>query len=170
MNFCIKIVVTDTNIITDLDNAEILDIFIKLDNVYMCDVVKNDELNDKTISNSRLLDIKCLSLDEKMLEEVLDFKKSIRKLSFYDIANYVIAKYNNGILATGDEKLRRFATENGVEVIRTLKIIELLYTNKLITKEKFIKALELLEENDKTRIPKEEIEKLKVKFFSKIAA
>lgn len=92
MNICTKIVTTDTNIITDLDNAKLLDVFINLDNVRMCDVVKNDELNDKTVKNTILSNVKCLELDEKMLEEVLYLKGIHRKLSFYDIANYVIAK------------------------------------------------------------------------------
>lgn len=32
-----KIIITDTNIITDLDNAKVLDKFVKLDNVYISD-------------------------------------------------------------------------------------------------------------------------------------
>ena len=44
MNITKKIIITDTNIITDLDNANILEYFVKLDNVYITDIVKNDEL------------------------------------------------------------------------------------------------------------------------------
>ena len=43
-----KIIVTDTNIITDLSNAKILDKFVMLENVYISDMVKNDEINSKT--------------------------------------------------------------------------------------------------------------------------
>ena len=45
MNISKKIIITDTNIITDLNNANILDEFVKIDNVYMSDIVKNDEIN-----------------------------------------------------------------------------------------------------------------------------
>lgn len=170
MSIYTKIVIIDTNIITDLDNCQLLDIFIKLDNVYMCDLVKNDEINEKTTSKNVFTFIKCLSLDENMFEEVIKLSMIHRKLSFYDLANYVIAKNYNGILATGDERLRRFVIENGIEVIRTLKIIETLFENKIINKEKLLHSLDLLLENEKTRIPKEDIKKLKEKYADLVAA
>lgn len=43
-----KIIITDTNIITDLNNANVLDKFISLDNVFVVSIVKNDEFNEKT--------------------------------------------------------------------------------------------------------------------------
>ena len=48
MNITAKIIITDTNIITDLNNANILEDFIELDNVNISDMVKNDEINSKT--------------------------------------------------------------------------------------------------------------------------
>ena len=48
MTITTKIIITDTNIITDLSNANILDKFVMLDNVYISDMVKNDEVNYDT--------------------------------------------------------------------------------------------------------------------------
>lgn len=48
MNITKKIIITDTNIITDLNNANILKEFVSLDNVYISDILKNDEINTKT--------------------------------------------------------------------------------------------------------------------------
>ena len=48
MNITTKIIVTDTNIITDLHNANILEEFTGLDNVYISDLVKEEETNEKT--------------------------------------------------------------------------------------------------------------------------
>ena len=48
MNITAKIIITDTNIITDLNNANILEEFINIDNVYISDMIKNDEINSKT--------------------------------------------------------------------------------------------------------------------------
>ena len=45
MNITTKIIITDTNIITDLNNANILEEFINMDNVYISDMIKNDEIN-----------------------------------------------------------------------------------------------------------------------------
>ena len=43
-----RIIVTDTNIITDLNTARVLDRFINLDSVYISDLVKLHEINFKT--------------------------------------------------------------------------------------------------------------------------
>mgnify|MGYP003368287476 CR=1 FL=1 len=45
-----RIIVTDTNIITDLNTAKVLDKFINLDNVYISDLVKLHEINFKIIT------------------------------------------------------------------------------------------------------------------------
>ena len=44
MNITAKIIITDTNIITDLNNAKVLDKFVELDNVFVSDLVKNDDI------------------------------------------------------------------------------------------------------------------------------
>ncbi len=46
MNITTKIIITDTNIITDLNNAKILEYFAALDNVFISDLIKHDEIND----------------------------------------------------------------------------------------------------------------------------
>lgn len=170
MNITQKIIVTDTNIITDLFNCKLLDDFIDLDNVYVSDIVKRDEFNEKTASFEIISKIKCLELSENDLEEVMKLRINNQKLSSYDLVNYVIAKKHGALLATGDNKLRQFSIENGLEVIRTLKIIELLYLKNVISKEKLLEALDLLLNNDKTRIPKNEILKLKNSYLEKIVA
>lgn len=170
MNITKKIIVTDTNIITDLFNCKLLDDFIVLDNVYVSDIVKRDEFNEKTASFEIISKIKCLELSENDLEEVMKLRINNQKLSSYDLVNYVIAKKHGDLLATGDNKLRQFSIENGLEVIRTLKIIELLYLKNVISKEKLLEALDLLINNDKTRIPKNEILKLKNSYLEKIVA
>ena len=60
MNITKKIIITDTNIITDLNNANILDKFVKIDNVYMSDIVKNDEINLKTCDAKIIKKIKTI--------------------------------------------------------------------------------------------------------------
>lgn len=48
MNITSKIIITDTNIITDLYNARVLDKFVVLDNVYISEMVLRDEINERT--------------------------------------------------------------------------------------------------------------------------
>ena len=121
MSITEKIIVTDTNIITDLSNANILDKFVSLDNVYISDLVKTDEVNFKTGNLEIINKFKTLKITEEQLIEVSTLASKESKLSIYDVINYILARDNDGILATGDDRLRKYSLENGVKVIRTLK-------------------------------------------------
>ena len=167
MNITTKIIITDTNIITDLYNANLLEKFINLDNVYISDMVKCDEINSKTGNVELINKFKVISATPLQLIEVNKLSITEKKLSTYDLLNYVIAKDNNAILATGDKRLKIFSEDNRVEVIRTLKIIKLLEYNKIISTKEAVISCKLLKENKYTRIPLEEIDKL-IKELEKI--
>lgn len=160
MNITTKIIIIDTNIITDLNNANILEKFVNLDNVYISDMVKNDEINFKTGDVSTINKIKVIKSTSEKLVEISALAQYGKKLSLYDWINYVIARDNNFILATGDNRLKKYAERNGVEVIRTLKIIKLMKDNQVISQQKAIDACNLLLNCKKTRIPKEDIKSL----------
>lgn len=70
MNITAKIIITDTNIITDLNNANILEEFINLDNVYISDMIKNDEINSKTGNVELINKLKVISATSMQLIEV----------------------------------------------------------------------------------------------------
>ena len=154
MNITTKIIITDTNIITDLDNANILEEFIDIDNVYISDMVKNDEINSKTGNVKLINKFKVISATANQLIEVNKLSYTEKKLSTYDLLNFVIARDNNCILATGDNRLKNYSENNGVEVLRTLKIIKLMKDNNIISCRKAIDACNLLKQCPTTRIPK----------------
>ena len=168
MSITEKIIVTDTNIITDLSNANILDKFVSLDNVYISDLVKTDEVNFKTGDLKIINKIKILEMTEEQLIEVSALASKESKLSIYDVINYILARDNDGILATGDDRLRKYSLENGVKVIRTLKIIRLLKEKNIISCREAIKACILLKECKKTRIPEEDINNLIEEFKTEL--
>lgn len=157
MNITKKIIITDTNIITDLNTAKVLDKFVNLDNVYISDLVKQEEINIKTGDLELISKFKVISSTAEELNEICEINNVNKKLSNKDILNYIIARNNEGILATGDERLKKYAETNNVEVIRTLKIIELLYVNNIITYKELIIGCELLIKDSKTRIPSDKI-------------
>lgn len=160
MNITAKIIITDTNIITDLNNAKVLDKFVELDNVFVSDLVKNDEFNSKTCDIEIINKMKVISLNDNQLLEVSNFYGINNSLSKYDYINFMVARDNNGILATGDNKLKLYAEQNGVEVIRTLKIIRLMLKSSIITSNDAINACVNLKNNKHTRIPLEDIDNL----------
>ena len=153
MSITKKIIITDTNIITDLFNANILEEFINLDNVYISDLVKNDEINNKTGNIEMIKKFKTLPTTNLQLLEVSKISAIEKKLSTYDLINFIIARDYEGILATGDKRLKNFSEHNGIEVYRTLKIIKLMYDKHKISKFKAIKACQIIKANNKTRIP-----------------
>lgn len=159
-----RIIVTDTNIITDLNTARVLDRFINLDNVYISDLVKLHEINFKTGNLKLINKFKVISSTSQELIEIFDIQNTNKKLSDKDILNYIIARDNKGILATGDERLKKYAEANGVEVIRTLKIIELLYVNSIISYKDFVNECVFLKNDPKTRIPIDKIDILLNKY------
>lgn len=159
MNITTKIIITDTNIITDLDNANILDKFVELENVYICDMVKRDEIKSSTGNIKIINKFKTIEVTSNQLLEIDDIVKNNKKLSPFDIINFLLARDNNAILATGDKRLGTFSEENGVEVIRTLKIINLMTYNNYISNNDAINACILLKKNNSTRIPPDEIDK-----------
>ena len=153
MNITTKIIITDTNIITDLDKANILEEFIDIDNVYISDMVKNDEINSKTGNVKLINKFKVISATANQLIEVNKLSYTEKKLSTYDLLNFVIARDNNCILATGDNRLKKYSENNGIEVLRTLKIIKLMKDNNIISYRKAINACNLLKQCPSTRIP-----------------
>ena len=169
MNIATKIIITDTNIITDLNNANILEEFISLDNVYISDMVKNDEINSKT-GNVKLIDkFKVISATPTQLIEVSNLSVIEKKLSTYDLLNYVIARDNKYILATGDNRLKNYSENNGIEVFRTLKIIKLMKGHNVISCRKAVDACYSLKQCSTTRIPEEDINNL-IEEFEKDSA
>lgn len=162
MNITKKIIITDTNIITDLSNANILKKFVNLDNVYISDLVKSDEINYNTGNTKIINNFKVITSTAEQLLEISTLSKIAKKLSTYDILNFIIARDNDCILATGDNRLKNFSERNNVEVIRTLKIISLMKEKDIISTEEAITACELLRKNQKTRIPEDDlIDKIK---------
>ena len=157
MNITKKIIITDTNIITDLSNANILEKYVNLNNVYISDMVKSDEINYKTGNILIINNFKTIKASTEQITELVQIAKNTKGLSQFDIINYIIARDNDAILATGDQKLKNYAESNNVEVIRTLKIIELMEKNKIISKEETINACNSLLNNENTRIPKEDL-------------
>ena len=160
MNIDAKIIITDTNIITDLNIANILEEFINLDNVYISDMVKNDEINSKTCNVKLINKFKVISATATQLIEVNNLSYIEKKLSTYDLLNFVIARDNNCILATGDNRLKKYSENNSIEVFRTLKIIKLMKDNNIISCQKAIDACNLLKKCPTTRIPEIDINNL----------
>ena len=105
MNLTEKIIITDTNIITDLFNADLLEMFSLLNNVYILDIIKESEINSKTCNMELINKIKVIHATSNQILEMQKLAIENKKLSPQDLINYVVAKDKNYILATGDNRL-----------------------------------------------------------------
>lgn len=70
-----KIIITDTNIITDLDTALVLEDFVNLDNVFISDLVKRDEINYKTGNIDVINNFKVISSTDSEITEAINYLK-----------------------------------------------------------------------------------------------
>ena len=157
MSITKKIIIVDTNIISDLNNAGILKKFVELDNICMSDLIKNDEINFKTGDINLIKKIAIVPSTSEQLIEVVNLMNRETPISTQDLLNYVLARDNDYILATGDNKLKNFSEENGVKVIRTLYIIKSMKEHNILSCKEAIDACMSLKENPLTRIPSNDI-------------
>ena len=121
MNLTEKIIITDTNVITDLFNADLLEMFSLLNNVYILDIIKESEINSKTCNMELINKIKVIHATSNQILEMQKLAKENKKLSPQDLINYVVAKDNNYILATGDNRLKIFSEKKWCWSIKNIK-------------------------------------------------
>ncbi len=81
MNITAKIIITDTNIITDLNTAGVLEDFVKLENVYISDLIKLDEINSNTGDVSIINKFKVMDTTGEQLLEISNVRLERPRLS-----------------------------------------------------------------------------------------
>ena len=158
-----KIYVNYTNILIDLVNTNLLDDFTKLNwELHTTDfiIAEIDEPNQlikiqKLISDGLLKVIGFSSVEMMLLYEM---EQNYNGLSLEDCSVLYYANKKDGILLSGDGKLRKKAQSEGIEVKGILFILDKLVSNSILSKQDAIfKIIELA--NINKRLPSFEIEK-----------
>ena len=156
-----KIVVNDTNILLDLISIDLFYAFFQLNLEFHTNDLILNEITDpdqKAIIEAIVTDNK-LIVAETTREDITEIVSlMIRNLSFEDCSIWYYTRKINGILLTGDARLRRSVEEDNIEVRGILFIFDELVKHGIIEKaEAAIKLDELDQINN--RLPKQEIEK-----------
>jgi predicted nucleic acid-binding protein len=139
-----KVYISDTNIWFDLRNAGLLDEVFQLP-ITLCstDFVLN-ELNDlpheRLIAQGLIVEM----LDEAAVIELFTLKLEHGNSSLADVSCYYLAQQTGHPLLTGDGKLRKQATKDGIQVYGILWLLDQLIDHNLITSEKAADALEAM--------------------------
>jgi len=158
-----RIVINDANILIDLAKLDLLDVFSKLPfDLYTTDFVY-EELNEEQKSPVSVLHKKgYLKIIET--EEILDFQsitellESSSGLSFEDCSVWYYSKKLSGTLLTGDGKLRKQVSKQGIEVRGIIYVLDELLKQNLIDFSNAVKKIKQLFQLN-NRLPKKEIDK-----------
>lgn len=167
-----KIIVNDANILIDLVDLKILPYFFQLEFEFHTTVIILDELFDKQQEALfPYIETRQLSVDditEEDLMEILMIRARKPNLSEQDCSAFYQAQKLNAALITSDNKLRKFAQANHIEIYGHLWVFDNLVNKSIITGKT---ATEKLSElcnvvNPKLGLPKSECQK-RIKLWSK---
>lgn len=158
-----KIVINDANILIDLVKLDLLNIFSKLPfDLHTTDFVY-EELNENQKSPISILSENgFLKIIET--EEIIDFQsisellESSSGLSFEDCSVWYYSKKLSGTLLTGDAKLRKQVSKQGIEVRGIIYVFDELVKYKLLDYSIAVEKIEQLYQLN-SRLPKKEIDK-----------
>ncbi len=165
-----KIIVSDANILIDLIRLELIDVFFQLENLTLktTDFVFEELFEEQKLMISTFISngkFEILESFEDDLLQMMDIQARTSGLSFEDCSVWYFAKKMDGILLTGDGKLRRQSSSNGVEVKGVLFVFDILLLQHKVTFEDAIDKINQLYQLN-TRLPTEP-KNQRIEFWSK---
>ena len=150
-------ILLDTNIVVDFYEGGIL-FALNTSLFSVSNIVLNEEIL-KQIKNFSFDKIQIIKEEYLELMEANKLQTVDKGVSFIDALNVAIAKERSMCLATGDQKLKKVAESLKVQCFGTIKLIEILIEEKLLTISEGVNCLNELKNNSKRRLPKDLIEK-----------
>ena len=158
-----KIAIKDANIIFDLYDMGLLEIFTSLNFRFITsDFVKSEVRSDgvrQLLGKQIALDkIQIVGLDAYELLDLYNFQQKHKGLSISDCSVFYLAEKHNAIILSGDKLLRNTAKAAGIEYHGILWILDkLIESNKLTKSTAKTKLIELMKVNK--RLPSDECNK-----------
>ena len=159
-----KIVVNDANILIDLISIDLLNDFLKLDFEFHTNDLVVNEIKIGIHLIIEIIESNKLIVSETKAEDYANILAlKTKNLSFEDCSIWYYTKKIEGVLLTGDAKLRKSVEKDNIEVRGILFVFDKLVENNIIS---LTKASEKLNElaTINTRLPKREIEKCLAKW------
>ncbi len=153
-----KILINDANILIDLLHLELIEEFCSLDfKLYTVDVII-EELNEVQKATIYQFDsIIILELNTNQILEVAAILQANKGLSFEDCAVWYYSRELQGILMSGDGKLRNKAKESGIEVRGILYLFDQLLVQDKVDFEVAISKINQLKQLN-NRLPQKQID------------
>lgn len=154
-----QLLVSDANIIIDLDVGNLLERFFRLPYQFITpDILFEQELK---VQHSNLLDLGlCLcSLNEESMTYAFELKQKHKPTSLNDIFCLSLAKQEKCSLLTGDKALKEVAKLELIQTNGTIWVLKQLVLLNIIDRQDALNSLELMKSNGR-RLPWEQAKEL----------
>lgn len=144
-----RVVINDANILIDLFHLELVEVFFNLQDLELqtTDFVFRELHDDQKNVIEQFVENQSLTLIESSEDDlfnIFEILSSTNGLSVEDCSVWYHAKKNRGILLTGDAKLRKESSADGVEVRGILYVFDQLLISGLMSFELAIEKLNQL--------------------------
>ena len=149
--------INDANILMDIVKLDLVEAFLALEfDLYTTDFVFAEmEPEQQEVLESEVLTK--ITADEEEMSDIFNLTEEHTGLSYEDCSAWYFAQKMDGILVTGDGKLRTKASASGIEVRGMIYIIEQIKVQGLLPIATCTEKLRLLKQiND--RLPMAEID------------
>ncbi len=150
-----KIVISDANILIDLIRLDMIEAFFQFEHLELktTDFIFDELLEEQQAILQVFIDKGNLAIIEAETEAMSNISTIFNKtngLSIQDCSAWYFAKATNGILLTGDGKLRKLSAADGVEVRGILFIFDqLLLAGHITFETAVVKIHQLYQINDR---------------------
>jgi len=151
--------VTDANVWRDLHVGQVLASAFELKATFVVTDLMFAELYIPPGSMLQTWGLQIVSLNGEELEEVVELGSRYPRPSRQDLSGLFLAQRRNALLLTGDGALRAAAENEEVEVHGTLWVMDQLVDSEIIASREGARALQLMADHPKRRLPMKELQK-----------
>lgn len=136
-----KVYISDTNIWIDLRNADLLVELFQRPLTLCCTDFVLDELTDLPLGQLMEQGLQVETLNEGAVAQLFTLKVAHSNSSLADVSCYYLAQQTGFPLLTGDGKLRKQASKDGIRVFGVLWLLDQLVAHDLIAPLRAAEAL-----------------------------
>lgn len=150
-----KILVSDTSVLIDLERGALLEIAFELSFEFAVpDLLFEYELREYNGNDLLSLGLRVEELDENGVAAALTFRRERPVLSLPDSFALALAKANSWVLLTGDRALRELASDHEVRCYGALWLIDQMHEQSVASPTALRDGLDLIASHKRCRLPR----------------
>jgi hypothetical protein len=149
-----KVLVSDTSVLIDLERGELLEAVFKL---AVPDLLFARELRGHGGERLVELGLRVEELDADGVRRAIDYRRARRTLSLPDVFALELARRHGWILLTGDAALRALAGEQQVDCHGVLWVLDRMQDEAVVNVQALLDGLRRIEAHPRCRLPKRDM-------------